>query len=297
MPKQDRGLGRGLEALFAGAMEEDDANRIVEVGIKEIVARSDQPRRKFEEAPLQELAESLREHGVLQPLLVRKHGKRYEIVAGERRWRAAELAGIEKVPVIVKEIDDIEAAEISLIENLQREDLSLTEEARAYRQMIDRYGYTQELLGKKLGKSRTHVTNTLRIMNLPDGVLLLLDEGKISGGHARALLALGSTEQQITVAQEIVEKGLSVRAIEEKARQKKSSSRTIRTVEVIQLPDTVSNPLHKRSAEIVELEERMQERWGTRVEIKPATGQGGKVVISYYNDEDLSRLLELLGLE
>ena len=295
MPKQERGLGRGLDALFAGAMEEDDANRIVEVGIKEIVARADQPRRKFEEEALQELAESLREHGVLQPLLVRKHGKRYEIVAGERRWRAAEIAGIEKVPVIVKEIDDIEAAEISLIENLQREDLSLTEEARAYRQMIDRYGYTQELLGKKLGKSRTHVTNTLRIMNLPDGVLLLLDEGKISGGHARALLALGSAEQQMTVAQEIVEKGLSVRTIEEKARQKKSS-RTIRTVEVIQLPDT-SDPARKRSPEILELEERMQERWGTRVEIKPAPGQGGKVLISYYNDEDLNRLLELLGLE
>jgi len=295
VPKQERGLGRGLDALFAGAMEEDDANRIVEVGIKEIVARADQPRRKFEEEALQELAESLREHGVLQPLLVRKHGKRYEIVAGERRWRAAEIAGIEKVPVIVKEIDDIEAAEISLIENLQREDLSLTEEARAYRQMIDRYGYTQELLGKKLGKSRTHVTNTLRIMNLPDGVLLLLDEGKISGGHARALLALGSAEQQMTVAQEIVEKGLSVRTIEEKARQKKSS-RTIRTVEVIQLPDT-SDPARKRSPEILELEERMQERWGTRVEIKPAPGQGGKVLISYYNDEDLNRLLELLGLE
>lgn len=296
MPKQERGLGRGLDALFAGAMEEDDANRIVEVGIKEIVARADQPRRKFEEEALQELAESLREHGVLQPLLVRKHGKRYEIVAGERRWRAAEIAGIEKVPVIVKEIDDIEAAEISLIENLQREDLSLTEEARAYRQMIDRYGYTQDLLGKKLGKSRTHVTNTLRIMNLPEGVLLLLDEGKISGGHARALLALGSAEQQMTVAQEIMEKGLSVRAIEEKARQKKSS-RTIKTVEVIQLPDTVSDPARKRSPEIVELEERMQQRWGTRVEIKPAPGQGGKVLISYYNDEDLNRLLELLGLE
>jgi len=297
VPKQERGLGRGLDALFAGAMEEDDNNRVVEVDIQEIVARADQPRRRFEEETLQELAESLREHGVLQPLLVRKHGKRYEIVAGERRWRAAEMAGLDKVPVIVKEFDDIEAAEISLIENLQREDLSLTEEARAYRQMIDRYGYTQELLAKKLGKSRTHVTNTMRIMNLSEGVLTLIDEGKISAGHARALLSLGSVEQQLMVAREIVEQGLSVRAVEEKARQKKGRSRTIKSVEVIQLPDvTPIDTSRNRRLEIVELEERMQERWGTRVDIKPAS-QGGKIMITYYNDEDLNRLLELLGLE
>ena len=297
MPKQERGLGRGLDALFAGAMEEGDNNRIVEVDIKEIVARADQPRRIFNEASLQELADSLREHGVLQPLLVRKHGKRYEIVAGERRWRAAEMVGIDRIPVLVKEIDDIEAAEISLIENLQREDLSLTEEARAYRQMIERYGYTQELLAQKLGKSRSYVTNTMRIMNLPEAVLLMIDEGKISAGHARALLSLGSAEQQILIASQIFEQGLSVRAVEEKARQKKAKTRTVRKVEIIDLPDVdVSGLNRQRSPEITELEDRMQERWGTKVDIKPSQ-QGGRIMISYYNDEDLNRILELLGME
>lgn len=296
MPKQERGLGRGLDALFAGAMEDGDNSRVVEIDIKDIVARADQPRRKFDEEPLQELAESLKEHGVLQPLLVRKHGKRYEIVAGERRWRAAELAGIDRIPVLIKEIDDIEAAEISLIENLQREDLSLTEEARAFRQMIERYGYTQELLAKKLGKSRTHVTNTMRIMNLPDGILAMIDEGKISAGHARALLSLGNAEQQLAVAGEIVEKGLSVRAVEEKARQKKGNSRLVKTVEVFDIPGaTKLDRSQQRSPEIAELEEKMQERWGTRVDIKPSN-QGGRIMIAYYNDEDLNRILELLGL-
>ncbi|MGE5391783.1 MAG: ParB/RepB/Spo0J family partition protein [Deltaproteobacteria bacterium] len=295
MPKQERGLGRGLDALFAGAMEDGENHRIIEIDLKEIVARADQPRRKFEQESLQELAESLKEHGVLQPLLVRKHGKHYEIIAGERRWRAAEMAGIEKIPVLVKEIDDIEAAEISLIENLQREDLSLTEEARAYRQMIERYGYTQELLSRKIGKSRTHVTNTMRIMNLPEAVLNMIDSGKISAGHARALLSLGSAEQQIVVAKQIVEQGLSVRAVEEKARQKKTSTRTVKRVEIIDLPDVNASDFAKRNPEIVELEERMQERWGTKVDIKPSQ-QGGKILISYYNDEDLSRIIDLLGL-
>lgn len=295
MPKQERGLGRGLDALFAGAMEDGDNNRVIEVDIKDIVAKADQPRRKFEQESLQELADSLKEHGVLQPLLVRKHGKRYEIVAGERRWRAAEMIGIEKVPVLVKEIDDIEAAEISLIENLQREDLSLIEEARAYRQMIERYGYTQELLSKKLGKSRTHVTNTMRIMNLPEEVLAMIDAGKVSAGHARALLSMGSVDQQIAVANQIVEQGLSVRAVEEKARQKKTGTRTVKKVEIIDLPDIDASDLAKRRPEILELEDRMQERWGTRVDIKPAQ-QGGKILISYYNDDDLNRIIELLGL-
>lgn len=295
MPKQERGLGRGLDALFAGAMEDGDNNRVIEVDIKDIVAKSDQPRRKFEQESLQELADSLKEHGVLQPLLVRKHGKRYEIVAGERRWRAAEMIGIEKVPVLVKEIDDIEAAEISLIENLQREDLSLIEEARAYRHMIERYGYTQELLSKKLGKSRTHVTNTMRIMNLPEEVLAMIDAGKVSAGHARALLSMGSADQQIVVAKQIVEQGLSVRAVEEKARQKKTGTRTVKKVEIFDLPDIDASDLAKRRPEIIELEDRMQERWGTRVDIKPAQ-QGGKILISYYNDEDLNRIIELLGL-
>lgn len=295
MPKQERGLGRGLDALFAGAMEDGDNNRVIEVDIKDIVAKSDQPRRKFEQESLQELADSLKEHGVLQPLLVRKHGKRYEIVAGERRWRAAEMIGIEKVPVLVKEIDDIEAAEISLIENLQREDLSLIEEARAYRHMIERYGYTQELLSKKLGKSRTHVTNTMRIMNLPEEVLAMIDAGKVSAGHARALLSMGSADQQIAVAKQIVEQGLSVRAVEEKARQKKTGTRTVKKVEIFDLPDIDVSDLAKRRPEIIELEDRMQERWGTRVDIKPAQ-QGGKILISYYNDEDLNRIIELLGL-
>jgi len=295
VPKQERGLGRGLDALFAGAMDDGDKDRVIEVEIKDIKARADQPRRVFNSEALQELADSLQEHGVLQPLLVRKRGKHYEIIAGERRWRAAQMIGIEQIPVLVKEIDDIEAAEISLIENLQREDLSLTEEARAYRQMIERYGYTQELLSKKIGKSRTHVTNTMRIMNLPEAVLDMIDGGMITAGHARALLSMGSADQQIAVAKQIVEQGLSVRAVEEKARQKKSSTRTVKKVEIIDLSEGNVSESVRRGPEIIELEERMQERWGTKVDIKPSQ-QGGKITISYYNDEDLSRIIDLLGL-
>lgn len=295
MPKQERGLGRGLNALFAGAVDEADNSRVVEMDTRDIAARPDQPRRKFDKEALAELAESLKEHGVLQPLLVRKRGEIYEIIAGERRWRAARLAGIERIPVLVKDIDDLEAAEISLIENLQREDLSLTEEARAYRQMIERYRYTQELLAQKLGKSRSYITNTLRIMNLPDRVLDLIDEGKISAGHARALMALATSEQQVAAAQEIVEQGLSVRAVEEKAREKKAVDKKPHKTVVDVQEFIISEPEKKKQAELLDLEEKMQEYLGTKVEIKPSP-PGGRILISYYSDEDLERVIELLGI-
>ncbi len=217
-------------------------------------------------------------------------------MAGERRYRAALLAGLETVPVIVRDMDDIEVAEISLIENLQREDLSTVEEARAYRQMIDTFGYTQELLAQKIGKSRAHITNTMRLLNLPDKVLKVLEEGRISSGHARAMLSLDSHEKQMIITAEILEKGLSVREVEERVRQGSIKRKPVKTVEAIDMSEFIKaekNPVH--NPEITELQEKMQERLGTKVEIK-GSNRGGRITITYFSEEDLERIVELMGM-
>lgn len=277
MGRKERGLGRGLEALLSPT--DYDLAQVMELELELIIPQGNQPRKRFDEEPLQELASSIREHGVLQPVLVRPLGEFYEIIAGERRWRAAEIAGLQTIPALVKEMPDIEAAEISLVENLQREDLSAIEEARAYKYLLEQYDYTQELIAERVGKSRAYVANTIRLLNLSPEITEMIDRKQISPGHARALLAIRSTREQIMAANEIIKSKLTVRQAEQKVKAKKEG----------QGKETGKSP------DLLELEERLQRYFGTRAEISRQR-RGGKIEIAYYNEEDLDRILELLGL-
>lgn len=275
MPKKERGLGRGLDALFS--LENEGQIEITEIDINMIVAREDQPRKKFDPESLKELAKSLEEHGILQPVLVREREEHYELVAGERRWRAAKMAGLQTIPVIIRQLDDSQAGELSLIENLQREDLTAIEEAQAYRLMMERYQYTQEMLSQKIGKSRSHIANTLRILNLPYSILEMLESGKISAGHARALLSLPGPKEQLAAAREIANRGMSVRETEKRTKP----------------PKIIQEFVFEKPAEILDLEERLQKHFGTKAEIF-ALNEGGKIQITYYSNEELERIMEML---
>lgn len=276
MPKKERGLGRGLDALLSGPFEEIP-DTITELPIDQIHPQTDQPRKRFDEQSLRELAESLKEHGVLQPVLVRQVSSGYEIIAGERRWRAAQLAGLTNLPVVVREINDQQAAEISLIENIQRDDLTVVEEARAYRRLADQFGYTQEVIAERIGKSRAYVANTMRILNLPALVLDMLERGELNAGHARPLLALPTAEQQVAAAKEIVARQMTVRQVEKKTKR-------------IKLDIESDKPV-----ELTDLQEKLQHRLATKTLITKL-GRGGKIEIAFYDDDDLERILELLGV-
>lgn len=278
MAKKERGLGRGLDALFSVESNTPEL-QTDEIEIALIRPRENQPRKNFDAELLQELADSISEHGVLQPVLLRPAGKGFEIVAGERRWRAAGMAGLDKIPALVRDLEDAEVAEISLIENLQRDDLSATEEAMAYRNLIDEYRYTQEDLAKRIGKSRTHITNTMRLLALPTEVLDMIDKKQISTSHARALLGLKTKQEQIKAAHDIANRKISVRQTEEIIRFEKEST-----------PEK-----NQKAPEHIDLEDRLQRHFGSRAEIKRKK-EGGTLEIAFYNEEDLERILELIGL-
>lgn len=277
MGKKERGLGKGLDALLSTT--DPDSLQVMELEISMVVPQANQPRKIFTEESLQELAGSIKEHGVLQPVLVRPINEQYEIIAGERRWRAAEMAGLKIIPVIVKEMQDIEAAEISLVENLQREDLSPVEEANAYKYLIEQFNYTQELVAARVGKSRAYVANTIRLLNLSNEIIQMIDRKQISAGHARALLAIRNSREQIAAANEIIKSGLSVRQVEQRVKTKKENQ-------------AMKN---SKTPDLLDLEERLQKYFGTRTEINRQR-KGGKIEIVYYNEEDLERILEILGL-
>lgn len=234
---------------------------------------------KFDEDTMQELASSIREHGILQPVLVRPVENGYEIIAGERRWRAAQLAGLTHVPVVVRDIDDRQAAEISLIENIQRDDLTVVEEAKAYRMLAEQFGYTQETIAEKIGKSRAYVANTLRILNLPEEILQMLEKGELSAGHVRPLLALPTAEEQLAAAKEIVANKMTVRQVENKVKTKR-----------IKFDIPADKPV-----ELVEIQEKLQQHFATRA-VVTKHGKGGKIEIAFYSDEDLERILEIMGV-
>lgn len=278
MGRKEHGLGRGLEALLSTI--DPDSMQVMELDIAKIIPQENQPRKNFAQESLQELADSIREHGILQPVLVRPKGECYEIIAGERRWRAAEMADLQVIPALVKEMPDIEAAEISLVENLQREDLSAIEEARAYKNLLEQYHYTQEHIAERVGKSRAYIANTIRLLNLSPEIMAMIDQKQITPGHARALLALRDKREQVLAANEVIKGRLTVRQVEQKVKRKNSRS-------VVQLP--------LKSADLQEIEERLQEHLGTRAEINPQR-RGGKIEISYYDEGDLERILELLGV-
>ncbi len=280
MARKERGLGRGLDALIPADinMEEENAE-VKEISVKIIDVRTGQPRKSFDEESLQELAKSIKDHGIIQPVLVRPKEERYEIIAGERRYRAAILAKLENIPAIVKEIDEVEADELSLIENLQRENLNVIEEAAAYKNMINRYGYTQEHLAKRIGKSRSHITNTIRILGLPEEIRKMIEKGRITAGHARSILGLNNQKDQINIAREIAKGKLSVRETEKRVKDRNEKTKNTKT----------------KNLETMDLEEKLQRILGTRVEFVEKD-QGGKIEVYYYSNEDLERLLEIIGL-
>lgn len=274
-----RGLGRGLSALIPGTnLEQGDKSG--EIRLDEIVPNPYQPRRVFDQGKLDELAESVKKHGVLQPIVVRKAGEKYEIVVGERRFRAAQQAGLETIPAIVREYDDRDMMQIALVENLQREDLNPIEEAEGYRRLIDEFGLTQEELGAVLGKSRSAIANTLRLLKLDPFVQENVSRGTLSMGHARALLALESPADQVRACRKVVEEGLSVRQTEELVKRLLTPAQRVK-----HRKESVRDP------NIVEIEDRLKRSLGTQVRIKP--GQKRSVIeIEYYSQEDLERILE-----
>ncbi|MEE2830534.1 MAG: ParB/RepB/Spo0J family partition protein [Myxococcota bacterium] len=283
-------LGRGLASLIPEASRSELGSPrsamavagIVQVPMEEVRANPLQPRRHFGEEPLAELAASIREQGVIQPLLLRPVEGGYEIVAGERRFRAAGLAGLRTVPGIVRRMDDAESLEIALIENLQREDLNAVEEAEAYRDLIEEHGYTQEELSRRMGKDRSTISNMLRLLKLPDEALDALARGGIAMGHGRALLGLAELGEDavLEVLARIVGDALSVRQTEDLVRRTKKGRRTRTTVK--ELPSA-----------LVDLQDRVARQLGTRVKVKPrARGEGGKIVLEYYTRQDLDRLVE-----
>ncbi len=273
-----KGLGRGLDSLFGE--NSADSNQLTELRLSEIEPNRAQPRKEFDEAALQELAESIAEHGLLQPITVRPMGDLgYQIVAGERRWRASRLAGLEVVPVIIRELNDRECAEIALIENLQREDLNPVEEAKGYRHLIDQYELTQEQVAASVGKSRPVVANALRLLALDEETLALVSSGDISVGHARAMLPLDAQKRRIAV--EMTLKGATVRAIES-------------------LSKTVSNKTDKKPAKVdsyfKEAEIALKNTLGRKIKVE-GTNKKGALMIEFYGKDDLKNLIKLLSGE
>lgn len=294
---KSRGLGRGLESLFndveidteelkkGEAKSSGDENGILFIDVNEMKPNAKQPRKTFNEEKIEELAKSIELHGIIQPIMVRKSEKGYEIVAGERRWRAARRAGLKQVPCLIRELDEQQNMLVAIIENMQREDLNAIEEAMALEEMVKNFGLTQEEVSKSVGKSRPYITNSLRLLKLPEAVRELVAEGKLSGGHARAIAGIRDEIVQVEAAKKAVEEGWSVREMEKYAAQ-------------------AANPLKGRTRakprprekkrEILTLENQLKDVLGTKVTIDHGIKKG-KIEIEYYSKEELERLYELLA--
>ena len=283
-------LGRGISALISEAtpVEEpvdevaapEDPERTVQyIDINDIKPNRNQPRKKFDPESISELAASIQEHGIIQPLIVCKAEQGYELVAGERRWRAAREAALDKVPCLVREFTSEENALIAIIENMQREDLDPIEEAEGLEKMMKEYGFTQEEVSRSVGKSRPYITNSLRLLKLPQDIREKISEGAISAGHARALLSVKTIALQEQICQKIIKDGMSVRETENLVRKGGKSRK--------------APARSKKDPDIVAVEEKLKEIYGTRVAIT-TNGRKGAVEISYYGREDLNRIIELL---
>lgn len=275
-------LGRGLEALIP---TRDTGEAVVEIEIQNITTNPQQPRKIFTRDAMEGLVSSIKRHGIIQPIIVRKKGDEYELIAGERRLLAAENSGMKKVPAIVKTASDEKSLEIALIENIQREDLNPMEEARAFARLINEFGLSQEDVAEQVAKNRSTVTNTLRLLKLPEQIQHWLEEGILSTGHAKAILSLITAPLQMKVAEEIVQKGLSVREAEEKAKRIKEKN-SVKKVEITL----------KKDPYILGIEEKMKDYFSTMVRIKDKSKKG-KILIEYYSWEELQRIVELLKLE
>ena len=274
-------LGKGLNALFTETAAESGSEPEASLSIASIVTNPDQPRKSFDETQLSELSDSIKQNGVLQPILVRKKGDKYEIVAGERRYQASKLAGLKEIPAIVREIDDAEVFQLALIENLQRSDLTPIEEARGYRQLLDTKGLTQEGLAKILSKSRSAIANTLRLMDLPQEVQDMMEEGQITAGHARAILAVPSEEGRIKLAQKVVAENLTVRQTENLAPLFSVTRDEIK-------PKNPSPQYFKRAART------LRQALDTTVKVKQVRGKN-KIEIEFKDEDDLARIIDQLS--
>lgn len=284
-----RGLGKGIDSIIpkgpavkavsSAAEDVTDADKVVMIKLTSIERDKDQPRKNFSEDELNELADSIKEHGIFQPLLVEKKNDYYEIIAGERRWRAAKIAGLKEVPCLVKDYSEQEKAEIQLLENLQRQNLNPIEEAMGYKTLIERFHYKQDELAERVGKKRTTITNSMRLLNLSSNVQDMLIEEKITPGHARALLAIEDENEQYDLAQRVFDEKLSVRDIEKEVKAlnkpKKSKKPTPEALELIYR----------------DLEDRIREKLGAKVKINPKDEQKGKIEIEYFSQNELEELV------
>ena len=286
-----RGLnkGKGLAALIdtenvsAATKESASNDGVLMVNISQVQPNKNQPRKNFDEDALQELEESIKQHGVLQPLLVVKRDDYYEIVAGERRWRAATGAGLKEIPIIVRDLTEQEIVEISIIENLQREDLNAIEEAMAYKRLMTEFGMTQDEVAEKVSKSRTAIANSVRLLKLSDDVQQMLIDDMISSGHARALLGIEDPEEQFVLAQRVFDEKLSVRDIE-KIVKNRGKEKVERKKSQTQLDNVYKD-----------IENRLKNRLSTKVNVSGKENGSGKIEIEFYSAEELDRILDLLG--
>ena len=287
-----KNLGKGLDALLGGSMADDvispkapakNGDYVESLKLIDIEPNPQQPRTDFDEESLEELAASIKEHGVITPIIVTKADNGfYQIVAGERRWRASKKAGLKKIPAIVKEFSEIETQEVALIENLQRKDLNPVEEALGYKKLMDDFSLTQEEISQKMGKSRSSVANTLRLLSLPESVSELLRKGDISFGHAKVILSMQTKKAQEELAEKIVKDGLSVRAAEELVKQKPAKPKKEKKIDLnVQLA-------------FKEIEKSMSSSLGTNVKIA-SKGNKGTIQIEYYSSEELERIVKILG--
>jgi ParB family chromosome partitioning protein len=276
-------LGKGLGALLP-EFGQAESKTLLYCGIEEIIPNRSQPRKHFDESKLQELAESIKEKGILEPLIVRKTDQGYELIVGERRWRAAQKAGLKEVPVVVKEAEGREALEISLIENLQREDLNPIEAAEAFKHLIEEFKISQEDLSKRIGKDRTTIANTLRLLKLPIEIRNQLLQNRITSGHARAILSLESKEKQKELCALIIKKGLSVREAEALA--KRWSEKPKKSITAVKKKGDLESQLNS-------LQDSLRKYLGTKVQIN-RKGKRGKIEIEYYSHQDLERIVEAI---
>lgn len=298
-----KGLGKGLGAIFtdnetiAPVEEVQPHEKEIEIAVSDIIPNPLQPRKTFDAAKLAELTESIKEHGVIQPLIVRKNGGKYEIVAGERRWRAAKTAKLKTVPVIVREYDNAKMAEIALVENIQRHDLNAIEEAEGIKRLMNEFGFNQEQTAKKIGRSRTAVTNILRLLNLPASVREAVSRETLTMGQVRPLLSLENAQEQEKLARIIAEQGLSARAVEEIVKKIKNGEEITFENDAEQTKkakETRKNKKTEISIYCRDFQNRLIELLGTKVKIVPKNEKQGKIEIEYYSAEDLERIYELL---
>jgi len=289
-----KGLGRGLNSLFGDYEDESSQNsKEVEVKIEQVIVNEpkeieiglidrnpDQPRKNFDDDALAELASSIKNYGVIQPIIVKEVDGRYVIIAGERRWRASRLAGLKTIPCVIKDYTEQEVSEIAIIENLQREDLNPIESAKAIKSLIQQYNLTQDDVADKIGKSRPAVANTLRLLSLPESIITLVESNKLTAGHARALLAIDNPVKQKEIAVQIIEQGLTVRDVEN-------------IIKHLNKPKT-ETVVKEKSLELKDFEDRIKRVFSTKVQIK-GNDKKGKIIIDYYSKDDLDRIYDLIN--